>query len=600
MSTVSDKVALKGCEFLLKESTWLDAYGPEDFNEEQLMIQSMVREFNEQEVHTRREKLEKLEEGLNEMLLEKMGELGLLGSHMPEQYGGMDLDFNTNSIIAEEMGTTGGFSVSYNAHTGIGMLPILYFGTEEQKSTYLPKLLTGEWKASYCLTEPNSGSDALAAKTKAILSEDGSHYVLNGQKMWISNAGFANIFTVFAQVDGDKFTGFILDKDMPGLTLGAEEKKLGIKASSTRQVFLENVKVPVENVLGEIGNGHLIAFNVLNTGRYKLGASCLGGYKKLVEVSAKYANERHQFKVPISSFGAIQHKLGEQTIQTYVSESAIYRVSNLINEKIKELKAAGKSNAEAKLEAAEEYALECSIIKIVGSEVLDYVVDEAVQIHGGMGYSEENPVAQAFRDARINRIFEGTNEINRMLMVNVLMKRAMKGQLDLMTPVMAIQSELMNGTSASDTDYGTYADEKEAIKGFKKCLLLVVGAAAQDVMSGKLNLKEEQEILTNLSNVITQIFMAESVLIRTEKIKERGQHKVDFEVYESAMKTYFHQSRFVIHQNAVEAVMAFANDSMVGGLLKSVAAFSKYRVKDVKTLRRTVAASVIKEEAYCL
>ncbi len=600
MSTVSNKLSLKGCEFLLKESTWLDAYGPEDFNEEQLMIQSMVREFNEQEVLTKREKLEKLESGLNEMLLESMGALGLLGAHIPEEYGGIDLDFNTNSIIAEEMGTTGGFSVSYNAHTGIGMLPILYFGTKEQKSHYLPKLLTGEWKACYCLTEPSSGSDALSAKAKAILSEDGSHYILNGQKMWISNAGFANVFTVFAQIDGDKFTGFILDKDMPGLTLGAEEKKLGIKASSTRQVFLENVKVPVENVLGEIGKGHLIAFNVLNTGRYKLGVSCLGGYKKLIEVSAKYANERHQFKVPISSFGAIQHKLGEQAIQTYVSESAIYRVSNLINEKIKELKDAGKNHAEAKLEAAEEYALECSIIKIVGSEVLDYIVDEAVQIHGGMGYSEENPVAQAYRDARINRIFEGTNEINRMLMVNVLMKRAMKGQLDLMTPVMAIQSELMNGTNASDTDYGTYADEKEALKRFKKCLLLVVGAASQDVMSGKLNLKEEQEILINLSNVITQIFNAESALIRTEKIKERGQDKVEIKVYESAMKTYFHQSRFVIHQNAVEAVMAFADDSIVAGLLKSVAAFSKYRVKDVKTLRRNVAQAVIKEEAYCL
>lgn len=600
MTETVEKQLIKGCEFLLKESDWNDSYGPEDFDEEQYMIYQTVRDFIDQEVRPHNEALEKQQDGLNESLLEKMGELGLLGSHMPEEYGGLDLDFNTNTIIAEEMGRAGGFSVSYNAHTGIGMLPILYFGTDAQKEKYLPKLLTGEWKASYCLTEPSSGSDALSAKTKAILTEDGKHYVLNGQKMWISNAGFADVFTVFAQIDGDKFTGFIIEKDAEGLTLGAEEKKLGIKASSTRQLFLENVKVPVENVLGDIGKGHLIAFNVLNIGRFKLGASCLGGYKELIAISAKYANERIQFKVPISSFGAIQHKLAEQAIQTYVSESSIYRVSDTIGQKVKELKASGLGYAESKLEAAEEYALECSIIKVVGSEVLDYIVDEAVQIHGGMGYSEENPVAQAYRDARINRIFEGTNEINRLLMVNVLMKRAMKGTLDLMTPVMAIQSELMSGTPMANTYLGNYSEEKFALAQFKKCLLIVLGAAAQDVISGKLDLKSEQEILTSLSNIIMQIYNAESVLLRTEKIKEKATAKVDISVYEAAMQTYFHQSRFVISQNAIEAVMAFASDSMVGMLLGAVNKLTKYQVKNVKDLRRKVAAEVIKAEAYCL
>lgn len=589
----------KGCEFLLKESHWKDSFGPEDFSEEQGMIYQTVRDFVDQEIRPKNAELEKLTPGLNESLLEGMGALGLLGSHMPEEYGGLDLDFNSNTIIAEEMGRSGGFSVSYNAHTGIGMLPILYFGTESQKEKYLPKLLTGEWKASYCLTEPSSGSDALAAKTMAILTDDGEHYILNGQKMWISNAGFADVFTVFAQIDGDKFTGFIIEKGTPGMTLGAEEKKLGIKASSTRQVFLENVKIPKDNVLGGIGKGHLIAFNVLNIGRFKLGASCLGGYKELVSISSKYANDRHQFKVPISTFGAIQHKLAEQTILTYVSESAIYRVSKTIGDRISELKSDGKGYAESKLEAAEEYALECSIVKVVGSEVLDYIVDEAVQIHGGMGYSEENPVAQAYRDARINRIFEGTNEINRLLMVNVLMKRAMKGTLDLMTPVMNVQAELMSGKVIVNNYDGPYSEEKFALAQYKKCLLIVLGAAAQDVMSGKIDLKSEQEILVNLSNIIMQIYNAESALLRTEKIRINETAKVDISVYDAALQVYFHESRFVINQNAIEAVMAFASDSTIAMMLGAVNKLTKYRVKNVKDLRRKVAAEVIKSEAYC-
>lgn len=598
-ATIKENVTLKGGEFLIKDSNYQDLFIPEDFNEEQLMVKETVKSFVEQEIHPYVERIEKLEEGLIPSILDKFAELGLLGTHMPESLGGSNLDYITNTIIGEEVGPSGSFSVSYNAHTGIGMLPILYYGTEVQKQKYLPKLITGELKSSYCLTEPSSGSDALSAKSTAILNAEGTHYILNGQKMWITNAGFADIFTVFAQVDGDKFTGFILEKGMEGFTLGAEEKKLGIKGSSTRQIFMENVQVPKENLLGEVGKGHLIAFNVLNTGRFKLGASCLGGCKKITSVGIQYANEREQFKTPISSFGAIQYKLAEQAIRNFVTETAVYRTAQLIQNGEIHFKDAGSDFAKSKLEAAEEYALECSIIKIIGSETLDYVVDETVQIFGGMGYSEEGIIARAYRDSRINRIFEGTNEINRMVMLSTILKSAMKGELDLMTPGMAVQNELMNGVASSEVFVGDYAMEQQAVANFKKVLIMLLGTAAQQAMSGQLNLKTEQEILMNLADIITEIFNAESTLMRVMKIAASYPDK-DIDLYNAILRTHLHDATSRVTKQATDAIASFVAPEMQGAFISGLRKFTKYPLQNVKENRRKIAGVLIAAGEYSL
>lgn len=596
---ITENAALKGGEFLIKDSNYLDLFIPEDFNEEQLLVKETVKSFVEQEIYPNVERIEKLEDGLIPSILDKFGELGLLGTHMPESLGGSNLDYITNTIIGEEVGPSGSFSVSYNAHTGIGMLPILYYGTEEQKQKYLPNLITGELKSSYCLTEPSSGSDALSAKSTAILNADGTHYILNGQKMWITNAGFADIFTVFAQVDGDKFTGFILEKGMDGFTLGAEEKKLGIKGSSTRQIFMENVMVPVENLLGEVGKGHLIAFNVLNTGRFKLGASCLGGCKKITSIGIQYANEREQFKTPISSFGAIQYKLAEQAIRCFVTETAVYRTAQLIQNGEINYKDLGSDFAKSKLEAAEEYALECSIIKILGSEVLDYVVDETVQIFGGMGYSEEGVIARAYRDSRINRIFEGTNEINRMVMLSTILKSAMKGELDLMTPGMALQNELINGAITSEVFTGDYATEQHAVANFKKVLIMLLGTAAQQAMSGQLNLKTEQEILINLADIIIEIFNAESTLMRVMKIAENYPQK-DINLYNTILRTHLHDATSRVTKQATDAIASFVAPELQVAFISGLRKFTKYPLQNVKVNRRKIAGVLIASGEYSL
>jgi len=584
---------LKGGEFIIKESAAADTFIPEDINEEQAMARQMVRDY----ANESGEKPNKLEYQVE--LMNKAGELGLLGCHIPEEYGGTLLDTNANTFISEELGRMGGgFATTIAAHTGIGMLPILYFGTEELKLKYLPRLASGEWKAAYCLTEPGSGSDALAAKTRADLSADGSHYLINGQKMWISNAGFANLFIVFAQIDGDKFTGFVVEANTPGITLGAEEQKMGIKGSSTRQVFFENVQVPVGNVLGQIGKGHLIAFNALNIGRYKLGLMCMGGSKKAIATSVKYANERKQFGEAIASFGAIKYKLAEQTIRTFAVESACYRISDLLEDKKNALMEQGSSYADATLKAAEEYAIECAIIKVYGSEATDYVVDEMVQIHGGLGFSEEFPAARAYRDARINRIYEGTNEINRMLMVSQLLKRAMKGQVDMVGPAWEVQKELASMPSFEGMS-GLYAEEKKALKDFKKIVLMTAGAAVKMQMEGHLDIKEEQEIVMNVADMMIDVFAAESLLLRVERLNDMASKANDQAVYEAMLKVFFNDATSRITKAASDAIASFAEGDLLKTFLMGVKRFTKYPPVNVKNARRLVADTLIAADDYC-
>ena len=592
--TTDQKAILKGGEFLVKDTEPADMFIPEDFNEEQRMIEQTCDDF----VRDIRERSHKLEE--QPRLLEEAGELGLLGAHMPEKFGGMGLDTNTNTLISESLGWAGGsFDNSFAAHTGIGMLPILYFGTEEQKQKYLPDMSSGKLKAAYCLTEPGSGSDALAAKTRADLSEDGSHYILNGQKMWISNAGFADVFIVFAKIGGEQFTGFIVDAHSEGIKLGAEEHKLGIKGSSTRQVFFENTKVPAENVLGEIGKGHHIAFNALNIGRYKLGVMTMGGAKSAAEVSVKYANERHQFGKPISSFGAIRYKLAEQIVKTYTVESASYRISDLMSRIKEDMMAAGKSFEEATLESAREYASECAIIKVAGSEYLHYVIDETVQIHGGYGFSEEYPAAVAYRDSRINRIYEGTNEINRQLMVSQILKSAFKGKIDLVGPAWEVQKELLQMPSR-DMPEGEYGQEKKAVSHFKKILLIVAGAAAKYQMDGKHDLRNEQQIVANIADIAIDLFLAESLYLRAVKLLEGDYTNKHKDVIESILRVFIHDAQARVGKTATDCLASFATGDELSIMLKGVKRFTKYPVQNVKDLRNTIADLAISENAYPL
>lgn len=582
---------LKGGEFLIKEATPDDVFIPEEFNEEQKMVQQMVRDF----VNEIGDRVHKLEEQV--ALIEETGALGLLGSHIPEEYGGMPMDTNTNTLISEELGRAGGsYDTSVAAHTGIGMLPILYFGTEEQKKRWLPGLSSGELKAAYCLTEPGSGSDALGAKSKAILNESGSHYMITGQKMWISNAGFADVFIVFAKIDGEHFTGFIVDARSGGITLGEEEHKLGIKGSSTRQVFFENCPVPKENVLGEIGKGHLIAFNALNIGRFKLGVMSMGGCKTAINTGVQYANERHQFKQPISNFGAIQYKIAQQCILTYALECASYRVSDMMSDKKESLMAEGKTFAEATLQSAKEYASECAIIKVAGSEILDYVIDETLQIHGGYGFSEEYAPARAYRDQRINRIYEGTNEINRLLLFSQILKRGFKGELDLVGPAWAVQKELTQMPSMERPE-GTYGAERKALKDLKKILLMVAGAAAKYQMDGHHDLRNEQMIVANIADIAIQVFMAESVLVRSEKLQVGG-FDHDEEITTAVLKVFLHDAQAQVVKWGTDALASFAKGDELTIMLKGLKRFSKYPPVNVKELRRKIAARAIERNAY--
>ena len=588
---------LNGGEFIIKETDSATVFIPEEASEEQLMIAKACEDFLTAEVHPILARIDSMKE-LNLMpeLLKKAGDLGLLGLTVPTEYGGSGMDFISGMIMTEKLGAGHSFAVGFSAHTGIGTLPLLYYGTEEQKKKYLPKLATGEWKASYCLTEPGSGSDALAAKSTAVLSEDKKHYILNGQKIWITNGGFANIFTVFAKIDGKDFTGFLVEADSPGIGLGEEEHKMGIKGSSTRAVFFSDVKVPVENLLGEIGKGHKIAFNILNIGRIKLAAAALGGSKKAVTESVKYANERMQFKVPIASFGAIQHKIAEQAIRVYALDSAIYRASKAIQDKEHEMMAEGKTFAESLLGGAEEFAIECAGLKVLGSEVLDFVVDEGVQIFGGNGFSADYPMDRAYRDARINRIFEGTNEINRLLMVDMVLKRAMKGQINLMGAAKAVQDEMMSAPSFGDSNSGElFAEEKKAIANFKKSVLLVAGAAVQKFM---MTLETEQEILMNVADMAIQTYAAESIMLRTEKLVAlRGEEACSDQI--AMTKIYTYDAADIVNKAGKDAINSFAEGDMQRMLLMGLKRFTKVASCNTKELRRQIAKTMIAKNEYC-
>ena len=592
METVEKAKALRGGEFLIKETDPQQVFIPAQWTEEQNMIAKTCEDFVTTEVHSRLDEIDAIRDNPGTMpsLLDKSGELGMLATAIPETYGGFGMNFNTSMLVCEKIGHSYSFAVAFSAHTGIGTLPILYYGTEEQKTKYLPKLATGEMKAAYCLSEPDSGSDANAAKTKAKLSKDGEHYLLNGQKMWITNGGFADLFIVFAKIDDDKkLTAFLVEREFGGITMNEEEKKMGIKGSSTRQIFFNDCPVPVENMLSERENGFKIAVNILNIGRIKLAAAALGGAKLALTASVKYANERHQFGQPISNFGAIKHKLGEGATRLYALEAACYRAGQNIDDAYEDMIAGGMSETEAKLKSVEEFAIECAMLKVHGSEVLDYVVDEGVQIFGGMGFSSEGPMDRAYRDARINRIFEGTNEINRMLTIAMMMKKAMKGQLDIMTPAMDVAKELTGIPDFNlEEETELLGKEKRVLVNLKKAGLMIAGSAAKKFMQ---NLKDEQELLMAMADILIEIYLAESALLRALKLisikgEEACQSQIDMTM------VYLHRAVDIINRSGKEAIYGFVEGDEQRVMLLGLKRFTKIDPYDLKEARRRLATDL--------
>lgn len=590
--------AIKGGEFLIRETEASEIFIPEEFTEEQKMMAEAARDFVNKEIQPHVHRMDSLEEGFMPSVMEKAGQLGLLGISIPEEYGGLGMSFNTSMLMADIISSAGSFSTAYGAHTGISTLPILYYGTEAQKKKYLPKLATGEWKGAYCLTEPDAGSDANSGKTKAVLSPDGKHYLITGQKMWISNGGFADMFIVFAKIDNDKnLTAFLVERSYGGITMNEEEKKLGIKGSSTRQMFFNDCPVPVENMLSERENGFKIAVNILNIGRIKLAAGVIGGCKDVASMSTQYANERKQFGVPISSFGAIQHKLAEMAIRTFATESACYRAGQNIEDKINDLIADGMSSSEAKLKGVEQFAIECAIMKVHGSEVLDYVVDEGVQVYGGMGFSEEAPMARAYRDARITRIYEGTNEINRMLLVGMVFKRALKGELNLLQPAMEVAKELTSVPSFATPDLSRpFAEEKEVLKNLKKAILMTAGKAAQ-TFGPKLN--DEQEILMCIADMMIEVYVAESTLLRTEKLIG-SQGETATRIQQHIARVYLSEAVEKVNSAGKEAIAAFVKGDELKVMLMGLKRFTKTAPINTVALRREIASTMIEKSKYPL
>jgi alkylation response protein AidB-like acyl-CoA dehydrogenase len=585
----------KGGSFLISKTKSEDIFSPDQWTEEQRMIADMCNDFVDQEVVPILDRIDSMEEGLMVSLLDKAGELGLLGLSVPEEYGGMGIDFKTSLLATEYLGKGHSFSVAYGAHTGIGSLPLLYYGNSDQKAKYAPLLATGEWKAAYCLTEPSAGSDANSGKTKAVLNAEGTHYVLNGQKMWITNGGFADLFTVFAKIDDDaNLSAFLVEAKSDGISLNPEEKKMGIKGSSTRQVFFNNVLVPVENLLSERGNGFKIALNILNIGRIKLAAGVLGGSKETIIDSLNYAKDREQFGRSLNKYGAIRAKIAEQIIKTFVLESATYRVAHNIEDLINTLVSSGLDKEKATLKGIEEFAAECAILKVAGSECLDFVVDEAVQIHGGMGYSAESAVERSYRDSRINRIFEGTNEINRMLSVDMLLKKGLKGELDLLSAATKVAGELMSIPDFNTEEKSILEMLSDSIENFKKAILLVAGAAVQKLAN---SLGKEQEILMNVADMLIVTFQAESALLRVDKLaKEHGVENIQIAL--DIIQTYVYDASDKIAKASKDALNAFVEGDELTMMLMGIKRFTKVSNFNSKEARQRIALNAIEKGKY--
>ncbi len=590
----TDKIQ-KGGEFLIKETEAKDIFIPEEINEEEQMIVQTCEDFLEAEVFPILERIDSQEDGLMRELIQKAGDLGLLGISLPEEYDGFDQSFVTSMLASHAMGAGYSFSVAYSAHTGIGTLPILYYGNEEQKKKYIPKLASGEWAASYCLTEPNAGSDANSGKTKAVLSEDGKYYILNGQKMWITNGGFADVHTVFAKIDNDRIlSAFIVESNLDGVVINPEEKKMGIKGSSTVQIFYNDVKVPVENLLGKRGEGFRIALNILHMGRIKLGGSVLGAAERAITQSVNYANERKQFGRFISSFGAIKFKLAEQVIRTFTTESAVYRVSQNIDEAIERLVEEGIPKSKATIEGIAQYAIEAALLKVYGSEILNYVVDETVQIFGGMGFSAETSVDRAYRDSRINRIFEGTNEINRLLVADTTIKKALKSGFDVVRYANHIIKDLDEKPDDEITELSYYEEKRKCIKNFKKTVLLLLGAVSEKF---ERKLVEEQEILFNISDIIIQIYAAESTLLRIEKLESmKGEEYV--KIYKDILDVFVYDAANIVHKAALDAISSFTEGDEQEIFLERINMFTKTALVNVKEARRRIADKLIDDNRY--
>lgn len=592
---MSENKILKGGEFLIRETLAQDVFVPEEFDEEQRMMQQSCKDFTDAQVLPHIEQIETHDRELLTKMMREAGELGLLGISVPEEYDGFGQKFVTSMLTIEEMGKGFSFAVAYSAHTGIGTLPILYYGTEEQKQKYVTKLATGEFIGAYCLTEADAGSDANSGKAKATLSEDGKNYILNGVKIWITNGGVADLYIVFAKIDDDKnLSAFIVERTYEGVAAGAEEEKMGIKGSSTCQMYFDNVKVPVENLLGDRDKGFKIALNILNLGRIKLGGAAVGANKAIIDNAINYANERKQFKVLISSFGAIKYKIAEMGIRTFALESLVYRASQNIDDAKDAAIAEGVDSGKATIDAIYQYAIEASIAKVFGSEVLDYVADEGVQIYGGMGYSAETPVEKAYRDARINRIFEGTNEINRMVIVGELIKRAMKGELDLLTPAKEVAKELMGipDFGSVTTDY--YEAKKKLIVNFKKSILMIAGAALQKFMT---TFNDEQEILMDIADMIMITYAAESMLLRVEKLEGMGHENVT--AFKDMLNVYMYDAASQMNKFGIDAVNAFAEGDEQQAMLMGMKRFTKTGPINAKAARRRIADQMIEANKYC-